>query len=89
MKLLLDECVPNDLKQDLVGHDVMSVVEAGYRGLKNGELLRAAAGHHDVLITVDRNLPYQQNIRGLAIGCDPRGWRYYLRAVETTRPPTS
>lgn len=65
MKLLLDECVAHDLKQDLGGHVVVTVVEAGYKGLRNGELLRAAAGQYDVLITVDRNLPHQQNIRSL------------------------
>ena len=40
MKLLLNECVVRDLKRDLVGHDVSTVVEAGSGGLENGELLR-------------------------------------------------
>lgn len=43
MKLLLDECVVNDLKRDLTGHEVTTVVEAGFGGLENGELLRAPA----------------------------------------------
>ena len=60
MKLLLDECVVHDLKRDLVGREVPTVVEAGFGGLENGELLRAASGNFDVLITVDRNLPFQQ-----------------------------
>lgn len=34
MKLLLDECVVRDLKKDLVGHDVSTVVEAGFGGLE-------------------------------------------------------
>ena len=55
MKLLLDECVVRDLKRDLTGHEVSTVVEAGFGGLENGQLLRAAAGKYDVLITVDRN----------------------------------
>lgn len=67
MKLLLDECVVYDLKRDLIGHEVATVVEAGFSGLKNGALLRAAAGLYDVLITVDRNLQYQQNIKSLDI----------------------
>src|SRR5215212_2951772 len=67
MKLLLDECVVHDLKKDLVGHDVSTVVEAGFGGLENGELLRAAAPDYDVLITVDRNLPFQQNVGSLPI----------------------
>jgi hypothetical protein len=67
MRLLLDECVVRNLKRDLVGHEVMTVVEAGFSGMKNGALLRAAAGSFDVLITVDRNLPFQQNIGSLQI----------------------
>ena len=67
MKLLLDECVVRDLKRDLAGHEVSTVVEAGFGGLENGQLLRAAAGNYDVLITVDRNLPFQQNIDSLQI----------------------
>ena len=62
MKLLLDECVVRDLKRDLVGHEVSTAVEAGFGGLENGELLRAASSQYDVLITVDRNLPFQQNV---------------------------
>lgn len=67
MKLLLDECVVHDLKRDLVSHDVVTAVEAGFGGLENGELLRAAAVDFDVLITVDRNLPFQQNIGSLEL----------------------
>ncbi len=65
MRLLLDECVARDLKRDLVGHEVATVVEAGYSGMNNGALLRAASGNYDVFITVDRNLPFQQNIASL------------------------
>ena len=50
MKLLLDECVVRDLKKDLVGHEVATVIEAGFGGLENGKLLRAASGNFDVLI---------------------------------------
>lgn len=67
MKLLLDECVVHDLKKDLFVHEVSTVVEAGFGGLENGELLRAASSQYDVLVTVDRNLPFQQNIAALQI----------------------
>jgi len=68
MKLLLDECVTRYLKSDLTQqHEVLTVDEAGLKGLKNGELLRAAAGRFDVLITVDKNLPHQQIIAPLSI----------------------
>ena len=69
MKLLPDECVTRYLKTEFAGHDVYTVDEAGLKGLKNGNLLRAASGKFDVLITVDKSLSYQQNLSlfGLAI----------------------
>jgi Domain of unknown function (DUF5615) len=57
MKLLLDECVTRHLKRDLTGHEVHTVEEAGFKGLENGDLLKAASGVYEVLITVDQNLP--------------------------------
>jgi Domain of unknown function (DUF5615) len=68
MRLLLDECLARSLKRDLMGHDVTTVVEAGYSGMKNGALLRAASENFDVFITVDRNLPFQQNVRSFQVG---------------------
>lgn len=62
MKLLLDECVTNYLKPEFVGHEVSTVDEAGLKGLKNGKLLEAATGLFDVLVTVDQNLRFQQNL---------------------------
>jgi hypothetical protein len=49
----------------LTGHEVKTVAEVGWAGVKNGELLQMAARRFDVLLTVDRNLEYQQNFAGL------------------------
>src|SRR5712672_3017138 len=38
-----------------------------WAGVKNGELLKLAAGQFDVLLTIDRNLEYQQTFAGLAV----------------------
>ena len=68
MKVLLDEMLPADVAGLLPDHDVARVQQAGYKGLKNGELLRRAAGDgYDVLLTADRNLPAQQNIPAVGI----------------------
>lgn len=67
MRVLLDECLPRKLKQDLGGHEVRTAQEEGWAGLKNGALLQAAAGRFDVLLTVDRNIAFQQNLQGLRI----------------------
>lgn len=39
----------------------------GWSGVKNGVLLALAAAEFDVFITVDKNLPYQQNLSALPI----------------------
>ena len=67
MRLLLDECVTNYLKPEFIGHAVSTVDEAGLKGLKNGHLLAAAVGRFDVLITVDQNLRFQQNMQNFDI----------------------
>ena len=67
MKLLLDECVTNYLKPDFAGHEVSTIDDAGFKGLKNGKLLEAASTQFDVLITVDQNLRFQQNLKNYNI----------------------
>src|SRR5262249_3170278 len=67
MKLLLDECMPRRLKKALAPHEAFTVEDAGFKGLKNGRLLREADGVYDVLITVDQNIPAQQNFSAMKI----------------------
>ena len=68
MRLLLDECVPKRLKRELQGHEIQTVPEAGWAGVKNGALLRVADGLFEVILTVDQGIQYQQNLTGLHIG---------------------
>jgi|SRR5580704_1779324 predicted nuclease of predicted toxin-antitoxin system len=67
MRVLLDECVPRTLRKELRGHDVRTVAEVGWAGVKNGDLLQLAASQFDVLLTVDQNLEYQQNLADLPV----------------------
>jgi hypothetical protein len=62
VKVLLDECVDRRLARDIEGHEVRTVPEAGWAGLKNGELLKRAQGQFDIFVTVDRNLPFQRDL---------------------------
>lgn len=39
----------------------------GWAGVKNGELLRNAAGAFDVFITIDQGIEYQQNLISLEV----------------------
>ncbi len=69
MRVLLDENLPRKLAGHLVGHACRTVVECGWAGKKNGELLGLAEPQFDVLLTLDKNLPYQQNLetKGIAV----------------------
>ena len=62
MRLLLDESVPRRLKRHLATHDVDSVHDRNWDGLKNGALLKAAEAEYDVLVTADQKLQFQQNL---------------------------
>ena len=62
MRVLLDECVDRRLARDIAGHDVKAAHQMGWSGIKNGQLLSLAAKEFDVLVSVDRNLSFQQNL---------------------------
>ncbi|HEX2664868.1 MAG TPA: DUF5615 family PIN-like protein [Candidatus Acidoferrum sp.] len=66
---MIDECAPKALKAFLTkhGHESRTVQEAGWAGKQNGELLKLAETEFDVLVTVDTNLRYQQNLKGRRI----------------------
>ena len=68
MKVLLDECVPRELRRELAGHEVHTVTERGWSGIKNGKLLALAEAEFEVLLTVDQNLKYQQNLKNFNVG---------------------
>jgi len=52
MRILLDESLPVELKLELAGHDVRTVQETGWSGLKNGDLLAPSVTRFDVLLSV-------------------------------------
>ncbi len=63
-KLLLDENLPNPLKNDFSDKfEVSTVHDRGWASLKNGNLLAAmTAAGIEYLLTVDKNLRHQQNL---------------------------
>lgn len=67
--VLIDESLPRQLAKALTGHVARTVVQMGWSGSSNGELLRRAeAAGFGALITADRNLEYQQNIIRSGLG---------------------
>ena len=56
MKVPLDECQPRKLKNEFAIHDVVTVPEMGWAGMKNGDLLRLAESTFDVFVTADQTI---------------------------------
>ena len=85
MKILLDESLPRKLRYDFgEEHEVLTVRDQGWLGKKNGELLRLMIeGQFELFVTVDRNLPYQQNLERLELTI------FVLCAVDNRRETLS
>ena len=68
-RVLLDENIDERLRYHLGSHEfeIETVRYAGFQTYKNGKLLRAAEGDFDVLVTLDKNIEYQNNLRGRQI----------------------
>jgi len=62
VRVLLDECLPRKLARELIGHEVQTVGQAGWSGVKNGELLLLAAGQFDALVTIDQRFALGQPV---------------------------
>ena len=67
MRILLDENLPQQLRLHLPGHNVFTVGYMGWKGVVNGRLLDLAEQDFDVLVTLDRSLPFQQNLHARQI----------------------
>ena len=69
MRVLLDE----NLDWRLVRYfeadfQVTTVSRQGWKGMRNGDLLEKAAAVFDALVTMDKGIEHQQNLRKYAIG---------------------
>lgn len=69
MKILLDESLPRKLRNSFGSeHQIFTVLDKDWLGKKNGELLRLMIrDKFELFVTVDRNLPYQQNLERLPL----------------------
>jgi len=101
MHILLDENIPRKLKHRLTSnHEVFTVQEKGWSGVQNGDLLSRAELEFDVFLTLDRNLEYQQDLKGkrlsvLVLKARSSTYRYLqslvpdiLKALEKVDPGT-
>jgi len=67
MQVLFDQGTPAPLRHVLSAHSVSTAYEMGWSSLSNGDLLRIAEVHFDLLLTTDQNLRYQQDLTGRRI----------------------
>ncbi|HEY3781907.1 MAG TPA: DUF5615 family PIN-like protein [Fimbriimonadaceae bacterium] len=68
MKILLDENLHISLPQFMPSLNVTHVLALGWQGTKNGKLMaKAQDAGFEVIVTADKNMPYQQNIRNMAL----------------------
>lgn len=68
MPVLIDNCLPVDLRHHLRGYDVETAAYRGWGALENGELVAAAVeAGFEALITVDQGTDMARASRGRAI----------------------
>jgi hypothetical protein len=52
VRVLLDECVDRRLAAGIEGHDVKTVPEAGWSGLKNGPSPSSCCVHNPIVLSI-------------------------------------
>jgi hypothetical protein len=99
MLILFDQGTPVGIRDALESHVVKTAYELGWSRLLNGELLtEAEKAGFEILLTTDKNLVHQQNLRGRKIGVVILGstkWSLIMplleqirHAVESAKPGT-
>ena len=65
VRILLDENFPEPVMKDFVGHECAHVIQLGWAGTKNGQLLsKAEQAGFEILVTFDASIPKQNEISG-------------------------
>jgi hypothetical protein len=77
MLILFDNGVPAPLRHALKGHVIVEAYQRGWDQFLNGELKAAAeAAGFQVLVTTDKNIRFQQNLKDLK-------WRLWFSAISS------
>ena len=90
MLILFDHVTPGGIARFLLSHTIIKAKDRGWDTLSNGDLLaEAERAGFDLLLTADKNMRYQQNLRGrriaLVVLSTPR-WpavRLHLEKIAT------
>src|SRR3984957_11572083 len=97
MRVLFDHGTPSGIAQSLTGHEITQAIDRGWDGISNGELLtKAEAAGFDLLLTTDKKIRYQQNLKDRKIAIVVLGnsaWRivrmHLDRIAEAVNEATS
>lgn len=84
MRVLIDEQMPTELAGELAGHDVRTIGQMGWKGLDNSALLEQAGEQFGALISMDKNMPVQQDISRYRVGVVLV--RAHSNRIEAIRP---
>jgi len=66
MRILFDHGTPSGIARALADHEVTEAIERGWDRISNGELLTRAEGF-GLMLTTDKKIRYQQNLKGRKI----------------------
>jgi hypothetical protein len=86
MRILFDHGTPSGIAASLSPHQITEARERGWDRISNGELLQSAeeAGF-DLLLTTDKRIRYQQNLKGRKIAIIVLGnstWRIVRQHLD-------
>jgi hypothetical protein len=86
MRILFDHGTPSGIARSLPGHEITEAIERGWDRISNGELLaRAEAAEFELLLTTDKQIRYQQNLKGRKIAIVVLGnsaWRMVRKHLD-------
>jgi hypothetical protein len=86
MRILFDHGTPSGIRRSLAGHEVTEAIERGWDKISNGELLtKAEAEGFELLLTTDKRIRYQQNLKGRKIAIVVLGnsaWRIVQKHLD-------
>jgi len=86
MRVLFDHNIPSGTARALIDHEVAEAVQRGWERISNGLLIsNAEEAGFDVLLTADKRIRYQQNLKGrrlaLVVVSNPT-WRILQKYVD-------
>ncbi|HVJ67016.1 MAG TPA: hypothetical protein VM510_03470 [Caulifigura sp.] len=63
MYIILDECLPKDLRRSFLGHRILTVGQKGWSGTRNGRLMhRMTSDGVEVFLTLDRGFVQDRDL---------------------------